>query len=273
MLVVSDIHGNLTDSIMDYASSFDLIVCLGDLDNSGEIKEECFEFILKLASAAKFLMVPGNCDTHCLQTFLNENEEISIHQAVKEFDSYTFSGYGGTIDAASYVRASRTHFLSCSEAFLDSIPAHLDNSPWLQEFFETIGVEIEEGRLKAIPETPELVKKWEKLRSSCEFHDDEIRNFFIKHAEGSDIWILHTPPFGFPGSQRMGGLSIGSRGILDAITALQPMLTISGHIHQAGKWKLGKTLCLSAPAMKDNLALSITIDSRRNITDETIELK
>lgn len=271
--MLSDIHGNFTDSIMDHEPSSDLIICLGDLDNTEEMTEECLEFILRLASESNFLMVPGNCDANCLQTFLNKNEAISIHQSNREFHGYTLSGYGGTIDAISHARNARAYFLSGSEALIDSISAHLKNSQWVNSFLDTIGIEVEERSLKAIPETPELIEKWEALRSSCEFQEDEIRNFFITNPNKPDIWILHTPPFGFPGSERLGGLSIGSRGILDAITAMQPLLTISGHIHQAGKWELGKTLCLSAPAMKDNLAMLVTIDAKQNISHEIIELK
>ncbi len=271
--MVSDIHGNFTDSIMEYASSSDLIVCLGDLINSGDYNEECFEFIHRLASETRFLMVPGNCDTDCFQTFLNKNDEISIHRDVKDFNGHTFAGFGGTIDLISHVRALRAYFLSDSEGLLDPISSNLGNSSTLQNLFDIIGLEIKDGCLTAIPETLTLVKKWEKLRPSCEFQDCEIRDFFIKEAASSDIWILHTPPFGFPGSQRLGGFSIGSRGILDAIIALQPMLTISGHIHQTGRWKLGTTLCLSAPAMRNNFAMSITIDSRQEIAFEIIELK
>ena len=48
---------------------------------------------------------------------------------------------------------------------------------------------------------------------------------------------------------------------------------VLGEALGSSKWELGKTLCLSAPAMKDNLAMLITIDAKQNISHETIELK
>lgn len=65
------------------------------------------------------------------------------------------------------------------------------------------------------------------------------------------IFVMHSPPFGtnldvIPGSQ-----FVGSRSIRKFIEAVQPLLTLHGHIHEAprlsGKYsdRIGKTLCLN----------------------------
>ncbi len=269
---MSDIHGNFNDSAVEFVSSSDLTLCLGDLGEMGEIREEAYEYVIKLASAGKLLVIPGNCDGACLRTFLTNHVGLSIHQAVVDFWGFVFAGFGGTVDAVTHARAMRAHFLWGSEAFVDSYLTYLENGPWLKGFIDTIGIELEDRKFKAISETPELITKWNTLRSSCEFEEHEIRQFFSEKAVGSDIWIVHTPPFGFPGSERLGGLSIGSRGLLDAICAKQPLLVISGHIHKEGEWQLGRTKCLSAPPLKNNLALSIEIDSTQRISSKTVEL-
>ncbi len=271
ILVISDIHGNFKESILQIAAENDLTLCLGDLGLDSEAEEEGLAFIRSLASRCRLLMIPGNCDEGCLQATLAENPQISLHKRIKEVEGYSFAGYGGAEDTASYIRRIRSCLLSGAQPYTETTLRQAEKSQWLQQFLEAIGVSIHGGHIDVTPEAPEMLEQWAPLRSPCEFQDFMIREFLVTEATHSDIWVLHVPPFGFPGSERICGLSTGSKSVLDAITAVQPRLAISGHIHRAGRWVLGRTTCISAPAMEDNLALLVRIDEAE-VSSEVVNI-
>lgn len=271
LLVISDIHGNFTDAVLRLVSESDLTLCLGDLGPQTGTSDESFVFIKQIASVGRFLMIPGNCDEGCLQTFLAENNTISLNGRVLHIGGHSFAGYGGSPSTVSYVRAVRSRFISGTEASIGASLLQGEKSQGMRKFLQTFGIAITEGGFVVNPETPELLESWSALHSPCEFQESHAWEFLTTKAAHSDIWILHVPPFGFPGSERIGGVSIGSRGVLDAITAVQPLLTISGHIHRAGRWTLGRTSCLSAPAMEDNLALIVRVEET-HVSSEVVAI-
>ncbi|TFG32022.1 hypothetical protein EU528_04565 [Candidatus Thorarchaeota archaeon] len=270
--VISDLHGNFNESVFDILKSSDIIICLGDLDKPGQINKKAFDFLLRIESIGRLLIIPGNCDTDCLSSFLNYHVDTNIHKRLVDCSGFSIAGFGGSVDAITYARAMRAHFLSGTENFIDSTLAQIEVSTWLRDFMQILGLGFEGKKIVASPESCDLILNWEKLRSSCEFEENEIYDFFSLKASDCNIWLSHTPPFGFPGSERMGGYSIGSRGLLNAIVASQPQLVLSGHIHCGGVWQLGKTLCLSVPPMSENYALILNIDTDSIPTHEVIRI-
>ncbi|MBN2231120.1 MAG: metallophosphoesterase [Candidatus Thorarchaeota archaeon] len=269
---ISDIHGNFNDSVVDLVKASDITLCLGDLVEFGEITTKAFDFLLQLKSAGKFLMIPGNCDTDCLSSFLEYHDGLNIHKKTVDYSGFSFAGFGGFVDAITYSRAMRAHFLSGTETFIESTLAQIEGSSWIKDFMQTLGLRFEGKKLVASPESDDLILGWDKFRSSCEFEENEIYDFFVLNASDCDIWLSHTPPFGFPGSERMGGFSIGSKGLLNAVVARQPQFVISGHIHCGGVWQLGKTICFSVPPMSENYALILNIDTDSTLTHEVIRI-
>lgn len=86
---------------------------------------------------------------------------------------------------------------------------------------------------------------------------------FEKMASLGDVFVLHSPPYGFL-DETSHGKHIGERGLLQIIEKNSPRLVLSGHVHESrGVEDDGETIYLNpGPAMYDNLAL-VDIDENR----------
>jgi Icc-related predicted phosphoesterase len=74
---------------------------------------------------------------------------------------------------------------------------------------------------------PELEQKWQLI------------------PEGTDILVVHGPPFGF-GDLTVRGRRTGSPSLTRRIEEIQPKLVVCGHIHEGrGMYRLGKTLVVN----------------------------
>ena len=269
--VISDIHGNFRGELIDYLNQSDYVICLGDLDGLGKICDSCVHYIKDIANQSKFFLIPGNSDPECLKEMLSSNPEWSLERTSKYIGNFSISGFGGTINNHTFMRRFRKylHKRSVADIFrkgIDAIPSGI------KVMFDKMGIVVDEGILIALPETPDLERSWNSDNSPCRYEEDEIRDFFMDSTTTSDIWVSHTPPFGFPGSGRLGGISIGSEGLLEAIQAKQPLLVLSGHIHKEGQWKIGNTLCLSAPALLNNAFMHVEINDENVISFSVVEL-
>lgn len=64
------------------------------------------------------------------------------------------------------------------------------------------------------------------------------------------VWVIHAPPHGC-GLDRTKRVHAGSRAVRGRIEALQPPLTLHGHIHEgpavSGRWweRIGRTICVN----------------------------
>jgi Icc-related predicted phosphoesterase len=71
-----------------------------------------------------------------------------------------------------------------------------------------------------------------------EFSEEELRSLLDSAAEGlpegtPTILVAHQPPFGTPSDQIYSGEHVGSTAVRSFIEAYQPMLCLTGHIHEA----------------------------------------
>jgi Icc-related predicted phosphoesterase len=117
------------------------------------------------------------------------------------------------------------------------------------------------------------------LKDPYEYNEDEIFSFFRGSKSSNpqnSIWAVHCPPFGYPQNiakvAEIAGVSVGSKGLLQAIEEASPFLVLSGHIHGEGSWKVGKTHCFSAPAMSDNRFLQLELENDQVTMRRSIHL-
>ncbi|MGM0510299.1 MAG: metallophosphoesterase family protein [Thermoplasmatota archaeon] len=91
--------------------------------------------------------------------------------------------------------------------------------------------------------------------SGSKYSSEELKEFEALAEEG-DIFVLHSPPYGFL-DETSRGKHIGERGLLPIIERKSPRLVLSGHVHESrGVEDDGETIYLNpGPAMDDNLAV------------------
>ncbi len=71
-----------------------------------------------------------------------------------------------------------------------------------------------------------------------EFSEDELKSLLDGAVDGLPdgtpmILVAHQPPFGTPSDQIYSGEHVGSTAVRTFIEAYQPMLCLTGHIHEA----------------------------------------
>ena len=91
--------------------------------------------------------------------------------------------------------------------------------------------------------------------SGSKYSSEELKEF-ESLAELGDIFVLHSPPYGFL-DEASRGKHIGEEGLLSIIEKKSPRLVLSGHVHESrGVEDDGVTIYLNpGPAMDDNLAI------------------
>lgn len=84
----------------------------------------------------------------------------------------------------------------------------------------------------------------------------EIRRHWDMIPEGTDILIVHGPPFGI-GDLTVSGEQVGCKDLLERILAIRPKLCVFGHIHEAhGAWLQEGTLFANVSVLDFNYKLS-----------------
>ncbi len=92
--------------------------------------------------------------------------------------------------------------------------------------------------------------------------EDEFAEKFLGHCKGC-IFLLHQPPYGILDDVG-GGRHIGSEGIKKAVEHVNPLLVVSGHVHEArGYKKMGNTIFVNPGPAKSGYAAFIELPSQR----------
>ncbi len=87
-------------------------------------------------------------------------------------------------------------------------------------------------------------------------YSDERLSQFRTVAEDADVFVFHSPPYGYL-DEASRGKHIGERGLLEIIAETNPMLVLSGHVHESrGVIEEEGTVYVNpGPAYEDNLAI------------------
>ncbi|NPA74605.1 MAG: phosphodiesterase [Euryarchaeota archaeon] len=92
------------------------------------------------------------------------------------------------------------------------------------------------------------------------FNDKDAERFL--GACKNCIFLTHQPPYGI--LDAVGGRHAGSRGIINAIQKAQPILVISGHIHESrGHFYDGNTLFVNPGPAREGYASIVDTESRQ----------
>ena len=111
-------------------------------------------------------------------------------------------------------------------------------------------------------------------KTPTEYTEDEIAGMLAtldQEASGITVFVSHQPPFGTKTDLVRSGAHVGSRSVRSFIERTQPLLCLSGHIHESfGKDTLGNTTLVNPGPARDGRYAVIEIRDRSNVI---VELK
>jgi Icc-related predicted phosphoesterase len=143
-----------------------------------------------------------------------------------------FRAWLGRVPARKVIGVAGNH------DFLFERAAHLvpDDLPWT--YLQDRGVEWERLRIWGTP--------WQPWFFDWAFNGrpEELRQKWALIPEGTDILIVHGPPYGYgDGVPEGGGVRrCGCPYLLERIREVRPRVVVCGHIHEGrGEWELGPT--------------------------------
>lgn len=204
IIALADIHGCLDhlDGIADEISRANLVLVAGDITNfGGRGKAEKVICALQQYGTPVFV-VPGNCDSPDVDTYLRE-EEISLNCNLVNAAGFNLVGIGGS--------------LPCQR--------HTPNESGEEDFAVCL----------------------EHLKEMIGSNDKVI---FVCHHPAKDTAV------DFTGSGHSGSVSVK-----DFIESSQPVLALSGHIHEApGVDHIGKTTLVNPGPMRSGCYAYIEVD-------------
>jgi Icc-related predicted phosphoesterase len=105
------------------------------------------------------------------------------------------------------------------------------------------------------------------FKTPNEFSEQELANFLskgiseVKNAK-DHILVSHTPPFQTRTDKLLNGKHVGSTAVRTYIKQHQPLLCLTGHIHESrGKDYIGRTLVLSPGMIKDGGYIEVLFEN------------
>jgi hypothetical protein len=169
------------------------------------------------------------------------NHEIGFQA---EWLDTTFRRWLESVPARHIVGVAGNHDF-IFEKLPETVPTDL---PWT--YLQDRGCEIEGFRLWGTPWQPWFFD-W-----AFNLYENELKQKWALIPEGTDILVLHGPPFGFGDAVPRGGGMIehtGSHSLLERIRTIRPRLAIFGHIHEGrGEYRNGDTVLANVSLLDVN---------------------
>jgi len=100
------------------------------------------------------------------------------------------------------------------------------------------------------------------LSTLIEYENDEAAKFIEGIIGPETIVLSHAPPYGTKADDIGNGVHIGMPALREAVEKIQPRAVICGHAHEnQGIERIGKTLVIKVPALKDGKAALVELPS------------
>jgi len=275
LLLTSDLHQH-TPKWHDLVSvaareRADFVLVAGDLlPKTGGFKsqKEFFQQLRKYFTAIKagscqVLTYLGNDDFHVLEPLLNELESeglcINMNGRVFRSSGLVFCGMNKVRDypfGYKHYCARDGEQVACPVQFCGQGLTVDEKGNWVQ------------------------LKNLEQYLKSKPGIEEELAAVKRQLADGEmshSIWLIHQPPAGLGFDICADGRTVGSDSVYDFISANQPLLGVSGHIHESpyepgGRWinHVGRTLWVQAGQETSKLHyVALDITPRFNIRNIT----
>lgn len=163
-----------------------------------------------------------------------------------------FTTYGSADFARNFLRRFRTRVLA--------IPGNCDT-------IDT--VEVLEKARASVHNTRVMIGEWwffgfgggvpTSAEMPFEIDEDIIERSLRSVAVSDGIMVTHTPAFGMNDRSRSGH-SLGSKAIMRVASEFEPVLALSGHVHESpGKEVVGKTVYVNPGPAKSGHYAVVTV--------------
>jgi len=138
------------------------------------------------------------------------------------------------------------------------------DSPQVKGFIEKKGVSIHAKKVEwrgfefaGLGGGPKSV-----LSTLIEYDNDEAASFIEGIIGPETIVLSHAPPYGTKADDIGNGIHIGMPALREAVEKIRPRAVICGHAHEnQGMERIGRTLVIKVPALKDGKAALVELPS------------
>lgn len=266
-LVLSDIHGseeNLDKLDAEFEAA-DAVLFAGDFVTDTSETEKALAILEKLDKKSKCLYaVIGNCDN---PSFLEELEkrDVSVQGAMIFRDGLAFAGAGGGTKFTGTTPNERDE-----EEIMADLQMVSDRS-----------AEYEEYTFDEIDEKGESDGETE---NDGEYDDEDFEEEeFAENAENSAgagtetaedaepvhwdnlICVVHNPPKDTKVDKISAGIHVGSALYRQFIETYQPLVCVSGHIHEAAAIDtVGNTTLINPGALAEGKYATLNVQKQKN---------
>jgi len=173
------------------------------------------------------------------------------------------TNYGSSLDA----KVVLNRLLSINSSIM-GVAGNLDQHD-VARYLEDIGVSLH-GRGRIIESLGIMGlggSNYTPFNTPYEFSEQELGAFLASgFAQVSDaknfILVSHTPPIQTKTDRLANGTHVGSKAVRAFIEEKQPLLCLTGHIHESrGQDYIGRTLIINPGMMKDGGYIEVTYES------------
>lgn len=105
---------------------------------------------------------------------------------------------------------------------------------------------------------------------------ETVLKYALEHADDKTIMACHQPPYSMGLDVCLNGSRVGSKSVFDWIQKEQPLIFLSGHIHESylmtGVWKfkLGKTLVIQPGQHRKETIFVLVEINKEKVTSNLI---
>jgi Icc-related predicted phosphoesterase len=173
------------------------------------------------------------------------------------------TNYGSSLDAEVVLN----RLLAINSSIL-AVAGNLDQ-PDVAAYLEDIGISLH-GRGRIVDGLGIMGmggSNYTPFNTPYEFSEQELGAFlasgFARIADAKNfILVSHTPPVQTNTDRLVNGNHVGSKAVRTFIEEKQPLLCLTGHIHESrGRDNIGKTLVLNPGMMKDGGYIEILYEN------------
>ncbi len=265
-LVLSDIHGkeeNLDKLDAEFEAA-DAVLFAGDFVTDVSEREKALAILEKLDKKSKCLYaVTGNCDE---PSFLDELEkrDVSVQGAMIFRDGLAFAGAGGGTKFTGTTPNERDE-----EEIMADLQMVSDRSAEYEEYtFDETDEKGEDGESEKeyddkdfeAEETEEIEESAESVSESsgAETEEEPV------HWDNL-ICIVHNPPKDTKVDTISAGIHVGSALYRQFIETYQPLVCVSGHIHESAAIDtIGNTTLINPGALAEGKYATLNVQKQKN---------
>ncbi|MBN2547451.1 MAG: metallophosphoesterase [Spirochaetes bacterium] len=250
ILFLTDIHQNLNAVKKINFSSYDLVLCGGDILTPNDHDLVSAKNIID-SMPEDTIIIPGNCDKNSDLLNYIKKRMIFLHMDFVTKKNINILGIGYSRAIKDDIRVYRNFFIK-EKKRIDYFLGQ-NNLPFILKY---CGIEKnDKNEIVIQPENTGMEQLEDFAGHFVSFQENEITDFFNTFDNKNnkiDIMLTHSPAYGL--LDKLNGLpNIGSKAIKEGIKKVKPKLVLCGHFHELiGNLIYNDSIIFNPGAVKDN---------------------